>query len=540
MFVIWILFIRFYFKMNSDGNITEKSTNSLESQEISEGSAKIKTRGNVFYNPVQEFNRDLSISVISSFAKLVRKESIEKEGNDISDFTTIHTEDIGIKCENGISILEALSATGLRSIRYAKEIPRIKEVIANDISSKAVEDIKMNIIFNGVEHLVKSSHSDATMLMYEHRKANQFDVIDLDPYGCPSIFLDSAVQAIKEGGLLLITATDMAVLAGNSPETCYSKYGAVSLRMKCCHEMALRILLQCIESHANRYGRYIVPLLSLSADFYVRVFVRVFSGAHKCKFTTSKLSQVYHCTGCGSFTLQPLGILKTNEKHKNQVKFAIPTGPPVSQKCEHCGHSHHMGGPIWSAPLHSSEFVQDVLQSASEKLGTFRRIQGVLSVILEELLDVPLYYTLERLSGTIHVEMPPMMTVRSAILNAGYRVSFTHMNKTSIKTDAPTKVIWDIMRCWEKLHPVSKKRLVEGVPACILSKQPEKEYSFKAHPAANPASRKMGFVRFQENPLPHWGPGVRSTAMVGEQKILKSKKNQGKRKRVPSEEGLKE
>lgn len=77
-----------------------------------------------------------------------------------------------------------------------------------------------------------------SMLMYQHRtKQMQFDVIDLDPYGCPSRFLDSAVQAIKDDGLLLITATDMAVLAGNSPETCYSKYGAVSLKIKCCHEM---------------------------------------------------------------------------------------------------------------------------------------------------------------------------------------------------------------------------------------------------------------------------------------------------------------
>lgn len=125
------------------------------------------------------------------------------------------------------------------------------------------------------------------MLMYQHRsKSDQFDVIDLDPYGCPSIFLDSAVQAVKDGGLLLVTATDMAVLAGNSPETCYVKYGAISLKIKCCHEMAVRILLQSIESHANRYGRYIVPLLSISADFYIRVFVRVYYGQHQCKFTT--------------------------------------------------------------------------------------------------------------------------------------------------------------------------------------------------------------------------------------------------------------
>lgn len=74
--------------------------------------------------------------------------------------------------------------------------------------------------------------------------------------------------------------------------------------------------------------------------------------------------------------------------------------------------------------------------------------------------------------------------------------------------------MWDIMRCWEKLHPASKKRLKEGTPAYkILSIPPEKEYDFSIHPQANPQSKKGGFVRFQENPLPHWGPGFKSRAM---------------------------
>ena len=81
-----------------------------------------------------------------------------------------------------------------------------------------------------------------------------------DPYGSPTQFLDSAVQCVADGGLLCVTCTDMAVLCGNASETCYSKYGAVSLRGKNCHEMALRIVLQCIEAHANRYGRYIVSI----------------------------------------------------------------------------------------------------------------------------------------------------------------------------------------------------------------------------------------------------------------------------------------
>lgn len=114
----------------------------------------------------------------------------------------------------------------------------------------------------------------------------RFTIIDLDPYGCPSRFLDGAVQSVEEGGLLLVTATDMSVLAGNTPEAGYVKYGSVPIKSKSCHEMALRILLKTIESSANTYGRYTKPLLSLSIDFYIRVFVQVFTSQIKCKDTS--------------------------------------------------------------------------------------------------------------------------------------------------------------------------------------------------------------------------------------------------------------
>jgi tRNA (guanine26-N2/guanine27-N2)-dimethyltransferase len=51
---------------------------------------------------------------------------------------------------NGVSILEALAATGLRSVRYLKEIDRIKSLVANDLDPKAVELIKKNMEFNGI------------------------------------------------------------------------------------------------------------------------------------------------------------------------------------------------------------------------------------------------------------------------------------------------------------------------------------------------------------------------------------------------------
>lgn len=65
----------------------------------------------------------------------------------------------------------------------------------------------------------------------------QFDVVDLDPYGTAAPFLDGAVQAVKDGGLLCVTCTDMAVLAGSQPAACFAKYGAVPVKNKAYNEM---------------------------------------------------------------------------------------------------------------------------------------------------------------------------------------------------------------------------------------------------------------------------------------------------------------
>ena len=153
------------------------------------------------------------------------------------------------------------------------------------------------------------------MVMYANREpSNRYDVIDLDPYGSPSQFLDAAVRSIRNGGLLCVTCTDMGPLCGASPETCHSKYGSVPIKGTFCHEGALRIILRSIESHANRYARYIEPVLSLKADFYIRVFVKVHTGQVKVKDACTKLSMLYHCGGCGAFRLQPLGTKITTEK----------------------------------------------------------------------------------------------------------------------------------------------------------------------------------------------------------------------------------
>ena len=166
--------------------IMTASTDSKTS--ITEGLATIQISDenstDVFYNPVQQFNRDLSIAVINQFIQDNEKE--EK-----------------YKFDKGVTVLEALSATGLRSIRYAKEIPSCQKIIANDFSQRAVASIQKNIEANSVTEIVQASHSDAKDLMGRHKSPEaRFAIVDLDPYGSPTQFLDGAVQSVSDGGLL--------------------------------------------------------------------------------------------------------------------------------------------------------------------------------------------------------------------------------------------------------------------------------------------------------------------------------------------------
>lgn len=85
----------------------------------------------VFYNPVQVFNRDLTVLVIRMFTEYLKEKKKEK------------FEDI--------TILDALSASGLRTIRFSKELKNIKKVYANDISEASHKLMMDNFKLNNLD-----------------------------------------------------------------------------------------------------------------------------------------------------------------------------------------------------------------------------------------------------------------------------------------------------------------------------------------------------------------------------------------------------
>ncbi|XP_076941810.1 tRNA (guanine(26)-N(2))-dimethyltransferase 2-like [Bidens hawaiensis] len=511
---------------------------------IKEGEAEIlmHKKNEVFYNKAQVNNRDMSIAVLRTFIKKRKEEheaylskkmnkaskvSENRDSNGISNGEGESLKEMpeGEPCSNGDEpekplerknpelkpprVLEALSASGLRALRYAREVDGIGQVVALDNDKASVEACRRNIKFNGsaASEKVESNFADARIYMLTHPK--EFDAVDLDPYGSPSVFLDSAVQSIADGGLLMCTATDMAVLCGSNGEVCYSKYGSYPLRGKYCHEMTLRIVLACIESHANRYKRYIVPVLSVQMDFYVRVFVRVYTSASAMKNTPLKLSYVYQCVGCDSFHLQPIG--RTVSKNTS-VRYLPGFGPVVPQECSDCGKKYNMGGPIWSDPIHDQDWVTSILadvKAMKNRYPAFNRISAVLTTISEELPDVPLFLSLHNLCGTLKCTSPSAVIFRSAVINAGYRISGTHVNPLGLKSDAPMDVIWDIMRCWVKNHPV-KEQSADQSGSVILAKEPVLQANFAQAVASLSKAQSKKVARFLPNPERHWGPKLRA------------------------------
>ncbi|KAK1020654.1 RNA methyltransferase tRNA(m5U54)methyltransferase, partial [Friedmanniomyces endolithicus] len=134
-------------------------------------------------------------------------------------------------------ILDALSATGLRALRYAAEIPFATAVTANDMDRSAVKSIRTHIEHNQLSSKITATLGNAIGHMYNiafppavtHGPTpftGKYDVIDLDPYGTAAPFIDSALQALNDGGMLCVTCTDSAVFAScGYAEKTYSLYG---------------------------------------------------------------------------------------------------------------------------------------------------------------------------------------------------------------------------------------------------------------------------------------------------------------------------
>ncbi|KAK2000148.1 N2,N2-dimethylguanosine tRNA methyltransferase [Colletotrichum falcatum] len=409
------------------------------------------------------------------------------------------------------TILDALSASGLRALRYSHELPFVTSVTANDLTKSAIESIKLNTKHNGLEEMIQMSHDDAIAHMYRRiaddltnrdrfgnpSKENKYDAIDLDPYGTAAPFLDAAVQAVRDdGGLLAVTCTDGSHWAGHCyAEKCFSLYGGAPIKGLHSHEVGIRLILHALTSAAAKYGLTIEPQLSLSIDFYCRVFVKVRKSRDAVNYQGGKTMIMYNCPGCSAWETQPMVRTRPAAKKKGGYfyKHGLSQGPPTDSHCKHCGSSMHVAGPMYSGPLHNPDFIQsilDLLPTVDKSVyQTTSRIEGMLQTAMEEYLPgpeptedldakdkelarvdhYPFFVMPSRLAGILSTQQPPDDMFRGALKHLGYRVTRSHCRPGSVKTDAPWATIWFIMQEWVRQKaPVRTDRINSQMPAYKL------------------------------------------------------------------------
>ena len=308
--------------------------------------------------------------------------------------------------------------------------------------------------------------------------------------------------------------------------------------------MALRIVLADLNRQAARYKKYIVPLYCVRVDFYVRVFVRVYESAKECRLSSCKISNVYQCSQCDSFSLQPLGQINKKNNHSMPAR-----GPCVGPICKYCGGEHSIGGPIWNRPMLNRAFGKAILNYLSEAdkrskympvvksdkaaevsktesflrhLTTTGRIKAEIMKALGEVENTPLFWSLSSICKTLRCIAPSLTKVQTALINAGYKVSQSATNPDSIKTNAPVEVIWDIFRKWTSLNPANRsKKLVNGPGAKILMMKTNIVVDFETGSSEVKANRKrerVGVTRYQMNPEKYWGPKSRAIGSTRQKK----------------------
>jgi len=358
----------------------------------------------VFYNPVMELNRDLAVLAVQAYQKMVNRE---------------------------ISICEPLAGCGIRGIRFAKEVEGVKKVLINDINEKAYQLAKYNIQINGLTEKVKAKNEDANLLLARYgAPRKRFDVIDIDPFGSPVPFLDSAIRALRDGGLLALTATDMAPLCGVHPKACIRKYGGKPLRTEYCHELAVRLLIGCLATTAAKYEMGIKVLFSHSTNHYIRVYATVKHSAEKANESLRQMGYILHCFNCF---------------HREFAKAPFFEG--FNPKCPECGFKMDFAGPLWLEKIFDKGFCEKMhVEVENRRLRNKNRIHKILTLVGGE-VDAPItYYVIDEICDKLGLPTVSIRRVCEAIEKTGFKVLLTHFNSKGLRTNAPASTIIKILQ----------------------------------------------------------------------------------------------
>jgi len=326
----------------------------------------------IFYNPVMSTNRDISLLFLQALEK------------------------------NELTIADPLAGSGIRSLRILKELNEnvVKKIVINDIKleeSSLYKNLEINNI-NLEKIIIKKQ--DANQLL---NSEGHFDYIDLDPFGSPNQFLDSAIRALKRNAFLAITATDTSALCGSYPLACIRKYWAVPLRNELMHEFAVRILIRKIQLIGAQHEKALIPKISYAKEHYVRIFFQAFNNKKMVD-----------------------EILKNQDYYifKNEKK-----------------------GPIWRGKINDTDILNQILKK-TQTLEISKKTLKLLEMLKQESeINELFFFDVHELASQHKIKiLPKLEKIIETLKKQEFQASRTHFNVNAIKTNAPIEKILRIIK----------------------------------------------------------------------------------------------
>lgn len=345
---------------------------------ITEGLATIETPGNGqnkgpgraepgFYNASQKLNRDISILFLNwAKPKLA---------------------------------LDGFGGTGIRGIRFSLET-----------GTKTVITERNRVSADIIENNIKENNADVELLRQPFQSALAdifFDYIDIDPYGTALPYMDQAIESVKNGGYVALTATDLSALTGSVKSKTSLRYGAYISNDAFKHEMGIRLLAGTFARKASALEREAIPVLSVWHSHYYRIIFRIRSG-----------------TGRASHNLENIGYINKNKRLSEKY-------PDIAE------------GPVWVGNLFLDEFIK------SKKIPDHLHDDPLLRkyTTLFENEDISVLYTdVAEIGRLMHGSPAKLRDVMDLLGENGFRkAGRTQFSPTGIKVKTTMDNVMELM-----------------------------------------------------------------------------------------------
>lgn len=366
-------------------------------------SQSVPPKNPAFFNPNAKWNRDISMLVYKVYTSSLKNKTLA----------------------------DSICGVGARGLRASVEVPQIETIYFNDLNPIAIEFAKESAKLNQVQDkCIFKTNEVCKFLNFEEREIRRFDIVDLDPFGSPSPYVDCVLRSVSNGGLISITATDTAVLCGVYPSVCYRKYYGFPIRSEYSNEIGVRLLVSFIALNATRFDLSVVPYFCHSNLHYLRVYLKIIFSSSLANTVSSKIGFIKHCQKCKSRRVEKI-------REQNLV-------------CDLCGTKCIMAGPLWIDSIFDSDFVNSMLnelknsENSTSPRNDHNRLLKMMQICTSE-LPIPAYFETDSIASSAKKSSISLDKVISTLASNGFQSSKTTMNEKGFKTNASPKEIIELL-----------------------------------------------------------------------------------------------